>query len=108
MEHIKPDPVRFVKLLPARQTQFERMLETLRTTMPSTASPRWTPPSLNRRRSSGQRAADGETDLPLHQGGQRPGPSVDLTVPLAKYGPHWGPGLPLPPVSIGKVYRERD
>ena len=79
MERIKPRTLSgFMELLPARQTQFERMLETLRTTYALYGfTPLDTPvievggdpPGQRRRR-------DGEADLPLHQGGQRPGPAV--------------------------------
>ena len=77
--------------------------------MPSTASPRWTPPSLNRRRillakGGGEtekqiyRFTKGDSDLALR---------FDLTVPLAKYvALHYGDlAFPFRRYQIGKVYR---
>ena len=61
MERIKPRTLSgFMELLPAPQTQFERMLEKLRTTY-----------SLY-----GFTPLDGEADLPLPHGRQRPGPAL--------------------------------
>ena len=67
----------FMELLPAPQTQFERILEKLRATYSLYGFTPWTPPSSNRQRSCWPRGRrDREADLPLHQGGQRPGPPL--------------------------------
>ena len=75
MERIKPRTLSgFMELLPARQTQFERMLETLRTTYALYGFTPLDTPVIES--AEILLAKGGETDLPLHQGGQRPGPSV--------------------------------
>ena len=65
MERIKPRTLSgFMELLPARQTQFERMLETLRTTYALYGfTPLDTP------------VIESAADLPLYQGGHRPVPA---------------------------------
>ena len=103
MAQIKPRTLSgFMELLPARQVQFDRMVETLRKTYSLYGfTPSGHPRHRGQRGPAGQgRRRDREADLPLHQGRQRPLPAPDLTVPLAKYvALHAGAtDLPLPPL----------
>ena len=79
MERIKPRTLSgFMELLPAPQTQFERMLEILRHTYSLYGfTPLDTPviESAEILLAKGG-GGDREADLPLHQGGQRPGPPL--------------------------------
>ena len=110
MERIKPRTLSgFMELLPARQTQFERMLETLRTTYALYGfTPLDTPviesAEILLAKGGGEtekqiyRFTKGDSDLALR---------FDLTVPLAKYvALHYGDlAFPFRRYQIGKVYR---
>ena len=110
MERIKPRTLSgFMELLPARQTQFERMLETLRTTYALYVfTPLDTPviesAEILLAKGGGEtekqiyRFTKGDSDLALR---------FDLTVPLAKYvALHYGDlAFPFRRYQIGKVYR---
>ncbi|MFR1516693.1 MAG: ATP phosphoribosyltransferase regulatory subunit [Evtepia gabavorous] len=112
MERIKPRTLSgFMELLPARQTQFERMLETLRTTYALYGfTPLDTPviesAEILLAKGGGEtekqiyRFTKGDSDLALR---------FDLTVPLAKYvALHYGDlAFPFRRYQIGKVYRGR-
>ena len=103
MERIKPRTLSgFMELLPARQTQFERMLETLRTTYALYGfTPLDTPviesAEILLAKGGGEtekqiyRFTKGDSDLAF--GLISPSPGQICGPPL------WGPGLPLPPVS---------
>ena len=110
MERIKPRTLSgFMELLPARQTQFERMLETLRTTYALYGfTPLDTPviesAEILLAKGGGEtekqiyRFTKGDSDLALR---------FDLTVPLAKYvALHYGDlAFPFRRFQISKVYR---
>ena len=110
MERIKPRTLSgFMELLPARQTQFERMLETLRTTYALYGfTPLDTPviesAEILLAKGGGEtekqiyRFTKGDSDLALR---------FDLTVPLAKYValPYGDLAFPFRRYQIGKVYR---
>ncbi|MFQ9915286.1 MAG: hypothetical protein ACLRWQ_01715 [Flavonifractor plautii] len=79
MAQIKPRTLSgFMELLPARQVQFDRMVEILRKTYsPVRLHPAGYPGHRGGRGAAGQgRRRDGEADLPLHQGRLRPCPPL--------------------------------
>ena len=110
MDRMKPRTLSgFMELLPARQTQFERMLETLRRTYALYGfTPLDTPvieaAEILLAKGGGEtekqiyRFTKGDSDLALR---------FDLTVPLAKYvALHYGElAFPFRRYQIGKVYR---
>ena len=110
MDRMKPRTLSgFMELLPARQTQFERMLETLRRTYALYGFTPLDTPVIEAAEILLAKGG-GETEKQIYRftkGGSDLALRFDLTVPLAKYvALHYGElAFPFRRYQIGKVYR---